>query len=41
MASPFRALLEPLFLVFGLFVVRPLEKFMELFGNGEIAVLLR
>ena len=41
MASPFRALLEPFFLVLGLFVVRPLEKFMEFFGDGKIAVLFR
>ena len=30
-----------LFLVLGLFVVRSLEKFMEFFGDGEIAVLFR
>ena len=41
MASPFRALLEPFFLVFGLFIVRSLQKFVEFFSDGEIAVLLR
>ena len=41
MASPFRALLEPPFLVFGLFVVGSFQEFVELFSDGEVVVLLR
>ena len=39
MACPFRSLLEPLFFVFGLLIVRAFQEFIEFLGNGEITLL--
>ena len=41
MAGPFWALLEPPFLMLGLFVVGSFQEFVELLSDREVVVLLR